>query len=48
MRFISKIQWKTAEALKRTTTTFQSQPWLEQSNKHSQIVFIDWSLFLIG
>jgi hypothetical protein len=47
MRFISQIQktnWKIARTLEKTTA-FRA---LERCKKHSQIIFSDRSLFLIG
>jgi hypothetical protein len=40
-----KIHWKTSGTLK-TGPTFRAT--MDQYNKHSEIVFIDSSLFLIG
>ncbi len=50
MRYINKIQWihwKIFVTLKKCTI-FGAMRILEWSNKHSQIVIVDCSLFLIG
>jgi hypothetical protein len=52
MRYSSEIQqihWKIAVTLEKYTA-FRESPrrTLEQSNKYSQIIFIDCSPFLIG